>query len=220
MNIPKREGKYTLKLGRNTAEIDIHLEAQRMNRLDMIGAGIRSRIGGYKYDPKYDVNILDSDGNIIDSVSTFDESKYTSFITSHVAKENNMNVNPKVIMEKLYMKIQREFGAWVRKESFNGIVRNKMKMTYYIDNWNCDRGCYYDSHELVDYFDSIGLVCKVAPKLKEYRAGSVWVTTVYVPLDFDINSLDESRRLNNRVMRLTESDLREIVSDAVSKILR
>jgi hypothetical protein len=211
MNIPKREGKYTLKIGRNTAEIDIHLEAQRMNRLDMIGAGIRSRIGGYTYEPKYDVNILDSDGNVIDSISTFEPSEYTSFISSHVAKENNMNVNPKAVMEKLCMKIQREF-AYVFQSKFGGIVRNRMKFTYYME--------VKDPQDIVNYFDSIGIVCKIAPKKKSVRAGLCWAASVYLPLDFDINSLDESRRLNKRVMRLTESDLRRIVSDAVSKILR
>ena len=107
MNIPKRQGTYTLNIGQKTIKIDIHPESVRLAKMDLIGSG--RTVGGYKYETKYDVKILDSDGNIIDSVSTFDQSEYASFISSHVAKENNVNVNPKDIMDKLYMKIQREF---------------------------------------------------------------------------------------------------------------
>lgn len=217
MNIPKKEGKYSLNIGQNTVKIDIYQESVRLSKMDLIGS--RHSIGGYKYETKYDVKVLDADKNIVDHISTFDSGKYVSFISSLIANENGITTNPKKIMDDLYMKIQRDFGALVNKSGFNGIVRNKMKMTFYVDTWNRENGCYYDPQDLVDFFDKIGIVCKVAPKEKAYRAGSVWVTSVYVPMDFDMNSLKESRKFNKRVMRLTESDLHKIINKTVKRIL-
>lgn len=215
MNIPKKEGKYTLNIGEKTLNIDIHIQAERMNRLDMIGAGMRSRIGGFKYVPQFNVSVLDGDGNVIDSISTFDEGKYVAFITSYVVNENDITVDPEKIKQELYMKIQKSFGSMVMKNMFNGVVKDKLKFTYYVDDWDINNGCYYEPQKLVDFFTKMGIECKVAPKKRGVRASTCWVASVYVPLDFDVNTLMESRR----PIRLTESELRKMISESVKEVL-
>ena len=215
MNIPKKEGTYRLNLGQNTIKIDIHNEAVRLNKLDKLVSGSKNMFGGYRNEPKYDVKVLDTDGNVIDSKSTFNIEDYESFVSSLVAKENNITANPKEIENKLYLKIQKDFGALVTKSNFNGFVKNNMKMTFYVDNWNADKGYFYDSQELVDFFEKMGLICKVAPKKKEIRASTCWVVSVFVPLDYNLN---ETRNMK-KVFRITEQELHNIVKDAVKSVL-
>ena len=207
MNIPKRQGTYTLNIGQKTIKIDIHPESVRLSKMDLIGTS--RTIGGYKYETKYDVKVFDSDNNLIDRESTFDQSEYASFISSHVAKENNVNVNPKDIMDKLYMKIQREF-AYIYGCKFGGIVRNKMKFTYYME--------VQDPQDIVNYFDSIGIVCKVAPKRKPIRAAMCWAASVYLPLDYNINE-NKTRNNMKRTIRLRESEFRQMIAESILKTL-
>jgi hypothetical protein len=70
MNIPKKEGKYTLSVNGKTIDIVIRYMSERMNRGEMIGMGIRSHIAHYKTVPEYSVKIIDSNGDILDKLTT------------------------------------------------------------------------------------------------------------------------------------------------------
>ena len=217
MNIPKRQGVYTLNLGQKTIKIDIHPDSVRLSKMDLLGSG--QTIGGYKNETKYDVKVFDSNNNIINQKSTFDENEYIGFISRLICDENGTPSNPKEIMDKIYMKIQKDLDLWVKKEVFNGIVKGKMKMTFYIDDWDRNMGCCYEPQKLVDYFDSIGISCKVSPKKKQYRAGSVWVTTLYLPFDYNITE-NKTRNNMKKILRLTESDLHRIVKESVKRVIK
>ena len=213
MNIPKKQGVYTLNIGQKTIKIDIHLDSVRLTKMDLLGN--RRAMGGYKNETKYDVKVFDSNNNIINQISTFDDSEYVGFISKLIADENGIPSNPNKIMDKIYMKIQKDLGLWVQKADFNGMVKGKMKMTFYIDDWDRNMECCYEPQKLVDYFESIGISCKVSPKKKQYRAGFVWVTTVYVPFDYNITE----NIMNKKVIKLTESNLHKIIKESVSRIL-
>jgi hypothetical protein len=99
---------------------------------------------------------------------------------------------------------------------FNGIVKNKIKYTFYVDDWNPKIGGIYDPNEIATYFEKLGAVCKIAEKKKNVRAGQCWVAAIYLPLDF---SLNESKNMRKQIIRLTESDLHRIIKESVKKII-
>ena len=210
MNIPLKEGKYTLNIGSLTLNIEIQLVSKRQTRLDKIQAGIRSRIGGYKYITEYRVEVLDSNNNFVESATFDDKDKYLEYVNSIIGKENGISVDPSEIVRKLSIKFQKDTGYYVMNYKFNGIVKNKIKITYYVDDYKAD------PNAIKDYFEKIGGECKVADKLKKVRASQCYVATVFLPLDF---RLDESRRMNKKLIRLTENDLHRIVKDVVSQVI-
>ena len=219
MNIPKRNGHYEIKTGSNTIVVDIETVGVRMSKLDKIEAGDRSRIGGYKYVPKYNVKVLDANGNVIDSLpdyNSYDENEYVNFISSFIGKEVGASVSPDKLRQDLVFKFQQDTGMYVMDSKFNGIVKNKIKFTFYVDDWHPDRGGRYDPSEISAYFEKLGAVCKIAEKKKNVRAGQCWVASVYLPVDF---RLDESKKASKRLIRLTENDLHRIVKEVVNQMI-
>jgi hypothetical protein len=93
---------------------------------------------------------------------------------------------------------------------FNGIVKNKIKITYCVESFRAD------PNTIKGYFEKIGGECKVADKLKKVRASQCYVVTVFLPLNF---KLDESRRMNKKLIRLTESDLHRIIKESAKKVI-
>ena len=75
-----------------------------------------------------------------------------------------------------------------------------------------------DPQDIVNYFDSIGIVCKVAPKRKPIRAAMCWAASVYLPLDYNINE-NKTRNNMKRTIRLKESELRRMISESVRRTL-
>jgi len=210
MNIPLKEGNYTLAIGSLTLNIEIHLVATRQTRLDKIQAGGRGRIGGYKYITEYRVEVLDSNNNFVESSTFDDKDKYLGYVNSIIGKENGTSVDPSEIVRKLSIKFQKDTGYYVMDYKFNGIVKNKIKITYCVESFGAD------PNTIKDYFEKIGGECKVADKLKKVRASQCYAATVFLPLDF---RLDESRRMNKKLIRLTESDLHRIVKESVRRVL-
>lgn len=220
MNIPKRNGHYELKIGQNTIVIDIKNESERMSKLDKIQAGDTSRIGGYKNVTKYYAKVIDAAGNVIDALPEYyasNKNKYVDFISSFVGKENGASVNPNKMLEKLGIKFQQDTGLYLMDSKFNGIVKNKIKYTFYVDNWSSKFGGIYDPNEIATYFEKLGVVCKIAEKKKNVRAGQCWVASIYLPLDF---SLNESKNMKKQLIKLTESDLHRIIIESVERVLK
>ena len=211
MSIPLKEGNYTLTIGSLTLNIEINLVATRQTRLDKIQAGGRSRIGGYKYITEYRVEVLDSNNNFVESSTFDDKDKYLEFVNSIIGKENGTSVDPSEIVRKLSIKFQKDTGYYVMDSKFNGIVKNKIKITYCVESFRAD------PNTIKGYFEKIGGECKVADKLKKVRASQCYVVTVFLPLNF---KLDESRRMNKKLIRLTESDLHRIVKESVRRVIK
>ena len=217
MNIPKREGHYTLNLKQYTLDIHIETVFERMNKTDVISMGRRNNIGGYKPVKRYKVDVLDKDGNIIDQTTTWREMDYISFVSSYIGKESELLSNPKDVMDDIYMKIQIGLDTWVKKADFNGIVKNRMKMTFYINDWGS--GDKIESDTLSDFFEKLGIMSKINPKKKNIGAGTYWIVTLYVPLDFNTNNINETINMNKKLIKLTESDLHRIVKETVKRVL-
>ena len=211
MNIPSKNGHYELKAGSNTLVIDIQISCERKTKLDKIEAGERSRIGGFKYVPKYSVKVLDANGNVIDCLpETFNKDNYINYVSSQVGKENGISSNPNEILKVLSKKLEKDVGLYIIDYKFNGIAKNKIKLTFYVDDWNANIA------NIEKYFESIGAICSIADKKKKIRASQCLVISVYLPLDFKLN---ESRYMK-KIVRLTEGDLHRIVKESVRKILR
>jgi hypothetical protein len=222
MNIPKKEGKYTLNVNGKTIDIVIRYISEKMNRGEMIGMGIVSHIAHYKTVPEYLVKITNSNGDILDKLTTSDEYKYQEFLSSFISKENGATVNPEKISQELGWKFEKDADAIVVNSKFNGIVKNSIKITFYFELRDI-----YDVEEamkkVVPYFENLGIKCKMAPKKKRIRSWNCFVASLYLPLDYNLNENKQYKRntnMNKKLIRLTESDLHRIVKESVKKILR
>lgn len=219
MNIPKREGSYTLNVGDNTIHINISYVSKILSRGEMISLGINSRVARHKMVPEYSVRIENSNGEVLDRVITTDEDKYMSFVSSFISKENGVTSDPQELMQKLRIKFQRETDSYVVDSKFSGIVKNSIKFVFYFQM----RGIYDVEkavEKLTPYFENLGIKVKIAPKKKGIRCWDCFVASLYLPLDFSLNENKNHSKISKKLIKLTESDIHRIVKRSVNRILR
>lgn len=212
MNIPQKKGIYRLNIGSNTLSIDIHDEVERLSRLDQICLDTERN---YQRVLGYSVKVMDSNGVVVDSLNTADKKKYVSYVSSLIGQEGGASVNPDETLKEISYRFQKDTSIYVVEKKFNGIVKNKMKFTLYLDSWA--NGGLYDESVISNYFANIGVDCKIAAKRKDIGSYyDCFVVSLYLPLDFKLN---ENRNINKKMIRLTENDLRRIVKESVNRVL-
>lgn len=209
-NIPIKTGEYTDTIGDKTIKITITPVALRMNRGDMIAAGMRSRVGGYKQGKRFDIELTDSEGNVVMRNYFEDEFKYKEFMGELIARESGTNVNPTDFLQKFVFKIQKGANVYVKEFKFMGLKDNAVKGKLFIDDWLLNGSGSYKADYLVDVFERMGIKYKIAPTKKGVRGSNCFVVTVLVPFDFDLNEGKKKR---------IERIINEMVRSEISKML-